>query len=633
MRRIRASRGLFLAALLVVVLCSCNSQPTTSAEDDREDDVRAETTGAEPASSAETTTARAQATGETARPAAPEQSNTQEEPELREGPATTNTATRPALGANGMVSTAHPLATLAGLQILEEGGNAYDAAVAVSAALNVVEPMMSGVGGYGAIVVYDAGSGETRFLEVDSDAPAALDPDIFHPPTPSFQDNRCGAPVVVTPGNLNAWEAMSDEYGELEWSRLFGPAIGYAENGFRIGEEAAGWIGSEYSAFPANAQEIYGRGGAPLQAGDRLVQRDLADSLRLIADRGAGAVYGGGLGRRMVADVQAGGGTLAMDDLRDNRAEWRPTISVDHRGYEVVTASRPATSWGLLLRLGIAGEFGLVPADHNSVPYVHALTEVSKRAFQQATRFADPETGEVQLDRLLSEAYWAEEAAAIDFSQASPYDPPVDSDSALSCSPTNYTPTEGSDTRQHTTHFVVADREGNVVSSTQTLGNVFGSKVMPEGTGIWLNDSLAWARFEPRGNPFDAAPGRQLPYALGPTIVTREDRPVMAIGTPGGRTILQTTPQMLTNVIDFDMDIQRAVSAPRFSFIIPNLLAVEPGIPASTQAELEAMGHTVYPLPELGNAQALTVEYGRRGEPVRFTGAADPRGEGAASGY
>jgi gamma-glutamyltranspeptidase/glutathione hydrolase len=156
---------------------------------------------------------------------------------------------------------------------------------------------------------------------------------------------------------------------------------------------------------------------------------------------------------------------------------------------------------------------------------------------------------------------------------------------------------------------------------------------MPEGTGIWLNDEVAWARFEPAGNPFDAAPGRQIPYALSPTLVLREGRPWMAIGTPGGRTILQTTPQMLMNVIDFDMDIQRALAAPRFSFTIPDLLLVEEGIPLSVRNELSAMGHNLYVEPELGNAHALAIEYDGQGRPVRFTGGSDPRGKGAAIGY
>jgi gamma-glutamyltranspeptidase/glutathione hydrolase len=180
---------------------------------------------------------------------------------------------------------------------------------------------------------------------------------------------------------------------------------------------------------------------------------------------------------------------------------------------------------------------------------------------------------------------------------------------------------------------VVADREGNVVSSTQTLGNVFGSKLMPEGTGLWLNDQLAWSRFEPQGTVFDVYAGRQTLYALCPTIVLRDGRPVVALGTPGGRTIPQTTTQMITNIEAFDMDVQQAISAPRFSFVIPDLLGVEPQIPTDVRAELEALGHNVY-VDEFGfgNAHGLAIEYGREGKPNRFTGGADPRGEGAASG-
>jgi gamma-glutamyltranspeptidase/glutathione hydrolase len=615
-------KKILLLALLLVVLCSCGAQSSARNGDAPREDGTIEDT--------------ARPSGETMEenePTTPARADGPTVEEPAEGPASRNTANRPAVGTNGMVSTAHPLATRAGLEVLEAGGNAFDAAVAVSAALGVVEPMMSGVGGYGAIVVYDAGSGETRFLEVGSRAPATLDPSIFRPPTPDYQENRCGAPVVSAPGNLNAWETLSEEYGELEWRRLFEPAIRYADEGFVVDGELAGWLGSEYSAFPANAQAIYGRDGTPLGAGDRLVQEDLANSLRTIAEEGAGAVYGGQLGQTMVSEVQRDGGFLTLQDLRDNRAQWRETIGMDHRGYRVVTASSPASSWGVLVRLGILGEFDMHAPDHNSVPYVHALTEVSKRTTSHAIEFVDPESGEARLDKVLSERFWESEAARIDFSRASPYDPPVESDSALSCSPTNYTPTTSPDTRQHTTHFVVADREGNVVSSTETLGNVFGSKVMPEGTGIWLNDEVAWARFEPAGNPFDAAPGRQIPYALGPTLVLRDGRPEMAIGTPGGRTILQTTPQMLTNVIDFDMDIQQAISAPRFSFVIPDLLLVEPGMPASVRSELSAMGHNIYEEPELGNAHGLMIEYDPEGDPVRFTGGADPRGGGAAIGY
>ncbi|HEV2093766.1 MAG TPA: gamma-glutamyltransferase family protein [Rubrobacter sp.] len=629
-----------LLVLFVLVLFSCGVQPASQQDDSgggggrvptAEKTVVEEPT-VEEAAVEETTSARS-AGGQGSEDA--RQSDTG--PELRDGPATTSTAARAAVGTNGMVSAAHPLATRAGVEVLEDGGNAFDAAVAVGAALNVVEPMMSGVGGYGATVVYDAEKGETRFLETGSRTPESLDPSVFRPPTPNYGENRCGGPVVSTPGNLNAWRLMWEEYGEEEWSGLFGPAVRYAEEGFVIREETAGWIGSEYSAFPAHAQEIYGRNGAPLQAGDRLVQEDLAGSLRLIAEEGAGAIYGGELGRAMVAEARENGSSLTEEDLRENRARWRETVSSGYGDERIVTAGPPSTAWGALVRLGTMGELDPASLGQNTSPYVHALTEISKNAFSQTSRYAaDP-----PLERLFSEGYFAEQAAAVDFSGAIPYELPVTFDSATSCSPTGYVPTTGAASASasaqagvgHTTHFVVADREGNVVSSTQTLGNVFGSKLMPEGTGLWLNDQLAWSRFEPRGNVFDVYPGRQTLYALCPVIVMRDGRPAIALGTPGGRTIPQTTAQMIMNMEAFGMDVQEAVSAPRFSFVIPDLLGVEPGIPTNVQAELEALGHDVY-VDELGfgNAHGLTIEYGREGNPSRFTGAADPRGEGAATG-
>lgn len=643
-----------LLVLLALVLCSCGPQGEASQGDSGGDDAPARTVEATGGDAVEETTVRPEPPEETtsARPPGGQGSGAglpeAAGPRLREGPATTSTAGKAAVGTNGMVSAAHPLATRAGVEVLEDGGNAFDAAVAVGAALNVVEPMMSGVGGYGATVVYAAGEGEARFLETGSRTPESLDPSVFRPPTPGYEENRCGGPVVSTPGNLNAWRLMWEEYGEKEWAGLFDPAVRHAEDGFVIGAETAGWIGSEYPAFPAHAQEIYGKGGVPLRAGDRLVQEDLADSMRLIANEGAGAIYGGELGRAMVAEARENGSFLTEEDLSENRARWRPTVGSEYGDAKIVTAGPPSTAWGSLVRLGTMGELDPASLGQNTTPYIHALTEISKNAFSQTSRYAaDP-----PLDRLFSEPYFAEQAAAVDFSAAGPDDSPITSDSAKSCSPTGYVPTTGASASAsvqasasasaqasaqagvgHTTHFVVADREGNVVSSTQTLGNVFGSKLMPEGTGLWLNDQLAWSRFEPQGTVFDVYAGRQTLYALCPVIVMRDGRPEIALGTPGGRTIPQTTTQMITNMEAFGMDVQEAISTPRFSFVIPSLLGVEPGVPTTVQAELEGLGHDVY-VDEygFGNAHGLTVEYGREGNPSRFTGAADPRGEGAASG-
>jgi gamma-glutamyltranspeptidase / glutathione hydrolase len=548
---------------------------------------------------------------------------------------TRNTSTSPATGTSGMVSSANPLATEAGLDVLAEGGNAFDAAVTVGAALNVVEPMMSGIGGYGAIVVYDAKKSETWFLDSGSRTPAALDPSAFRSPTSNFAQNRCGAKAVTTPGNVDAWEALSKDYGELEWRRLFDPAIELAEGGFAVGGITAGWIDASFSYFPEHAKSIYGNNGTPLRAGELLVQKDLANSLGLIAEQGASAVREGELARAIDAAMRENGGFLTIDDLRSNRAAWRNTTSSNHQGYEVVTASPPATSWGALLRLGMMDQFSPATFYHNSAQYLHTFAEVTKQASVATRNYVsgDPETQATPLDLLLSEEFWASEAAKIDSSRASPSVPFGQFGTPTNCPPQSYTSTGSTAAQGHTTHFVVADEEGNVVSATQTLGNIFGSKVMPEGTGIWLNDSIAWSRFEPAGNPFDAFPGRLRPVALGPTIIMSDGEPWAAIGTPGGRTILQTTPQMLVSLIDFDMDVQQAISAPRISTISPNALLVERSIPQSVRNQLSALGHNVRVEERgLGNAHGLTVEYNARGEPVWFTGGADPRGEGAAAG-
>jgi gamma-glutamyltranspeptidase/glutathione hydrolase len=623
-------RKMLTTLLVLGLLSSCSAAGPAAPEDASRE---SETPG-EAASTTGATTGVT--TGETTtEPTAPTTVAAPEPPEEPVVEATANTPDAPAVGGNGMVSSAHPLATEAGLEVLADGGNAFDAAVAVAAALNVVEPMMSGAGGYGALVIYDAEKGETRYLDAGSRFPAGIDPSVFRPPTPGYEANRCGAPAVSAPANVDAWEKLSEEYGDLEWNSLFEPAIRYAENGFAIDRVTAGWIGSEYPAFPRNARGIYGRDGVPLGTGETLVQRDLASSLRLISREGAAAVHGGALGEAMVSTVGEGGGFLTLEDTRENRAEWLDTMSIGYRGNEVVTASPPSTSWGMLLRLGVMSRFDLSPSDHNTSDYLHALTETSKQGGQAAREYAaDP-----PFDLLLSEDYWAEQAASVSPYYASPYEPFTSVDSAASCSPTGYTPTGPANGTQansqgYTTHYVVADGEGNVVSSTQTLGNVFGSKVMPEGTGLWLNDATAWSRFEPVGNVFDVYPGRKSLYALCPVIVLSDGKPTIALGTPGGRTIPQTTTQMLTNIFEFDMDVQDAVAAPRTSFVIPDVLAVEEGISQPVRDDLVARGHNVRAATAaLGNAHALAIEYDDEGNPSRFTGGADPRGVGSAAGY
>jgi gamma-glutamyltranspeptidase/glutathione hydrolase len=520
----------------------------------------------------------------------------------------------------GLVSSAHTIATEAGLQILSEGGNAFDAAVAVAAALNVVEPMNSGIGGYGTILVYDAKKDRIRFLDSSGKIPAAVDSDVFRKPYPNYEENRYGPKAVSTPGNVNAWEALSENYGRLDWEKLFEPAIAAAEEGFVLEERAARSIGYAYEDFPETAKKIYGRAGEALKAGDRLVQKDLASSLRLVAEQGAEAVYGGQIGRAIDKAMKEAGGFLSLDDLTNDKAEWWEPIHITYRGCEVYTASPPSTAFPSLIRLGIMSRFDVAALGHNSFEMLHRFLEATKHAFWCRLRYAgDPEVNPPPLATLLSEGYWIAQAENISMDKARPFEyPGLEMERA-----------------QHTTHFVVADGEGNIVSATQTLGGGFGSRIMPEGTGIWLNNSLSFCTFEPAGNPMDAHPRRRKLSGDCPTIIVKDGKPWAALGTPGGHTIGQTVPQMVMNLVDFEMGIQEALAAPRVSFVEPDRILLEEGISSRVIERLKAVGHNVTVIEGpggLGNAHGLTIEYGEDGKPVRFTGGADPRGNGVAKG-
>lgn len=518
----------------------------------------------------------------------------------------------------GLVSSAHPLASEAGVRILKSGGTAFDAAVAIAAVLNVVEPMMSGMGGYGTILVYDSGEKRIRFLDSSGKIPQAVDSDVFRAPWPDYMANRHGPKAVSTPGNVNAWEAMWKSYGRLEWRALFADALSLAGEGFVVSDRLSDLISRVFDGIPAHAKEFYGRDGAPLAPGDILKQQDLAASLRAVAEKGAAAFYSGEIGRKISECMEEMGGFLSLDDLKNDSAEWWEPISINYRGFDVFTASPPSTAFPSLIRLGMMSlmqphNFGHVGAD-----YLHYFAEVTKLAFAHRLRFAgDPEIDPPPLEMLLSRPFWEEETRKIDPSRARPFEKP-DVESFQG---------------DNTTHFVVADGWGNIVSATQTLGNAFGCRIMPEGTGIWLNNSLSYCTFEPKGNPMDAHAGHRKLSGDCPTIILKEGEPWVALGTPGGHTIGQTVPQMVMYLIDFEMDIQEAIAAPRISFIEPDILAVERAFPKEVKDSLRALGHNIREVNSLGNAHGLMIVRDEKGRISGFKGGADPRGSGKAMGY
>ncbi|MCW5979451.1 MAG: gamma-glutamyltransferase [Bryobacteraceae bacterium] len=524
-------------------------------------------------------------------------------------------ASAPAVGLGGMVSAAHPLATEVGVSILEKDGNAFDAAVAVAAALNVVEPQNSGAGGFGIILIYNAAARQVRVLNASGRIPKSAAPDLFRPPTPDYLENRRGPKTITAPVNVRAWEELSKRYGRLAWATLFEPAIRLAGEGFIL---PAPIDAEAFQRFPDHARRIYGKDGRPLRAGERLVQKDLAASLRLIADEGPSALHGGRLGKLIDAELRRAGSFVRLDDIASSKAEWWQPIDIDYRGYRVVTASPPANSFTALIRMGILSQWDLRSPGAGSADYLHRFAEVTQHAEWCRLRYAaDPDIERPPLDHLLSAAYWKEQAGRVDPRRASEFVSPW---SAANDSP-------------NTTHFVVADRHGNIVSATQTIGNTFGARVMAPGTGIWLNDSLYYCTFEPKGNPMDVHPGRRKLNSNTPTFVLKDGRPWIAIGAAGGHTIPQTVPQVLIDMIDFGMDIQAALAAPRIAFVsLDNILQVEDSVPAAVRDELAARGRKLSVVPSIGRLHGLAITYDDQGRPARFQGGADPRGAGLAKG-
>lgn len=518
------------------------------------------------------------------------------------------------VGNAGVVSSAHPLATEAGLEVLEKGGNAFDAAVAVASTLTVAEPMNSNLfGGFGTILIFDAKSGKVRYLDSGGRFPAATNADVFRKAS-SLPEVLRTAQAVSTPTNLHAFEKIWREYGSLPWAGLLGRATELAADGIEVSEPMARAIDGTWKYFSDYSRSIYGSAGKPLVAGDRLVQADLARSFGLAAKEGSAALYGGPLGEAMVQEVQRRGGFLAASDLAADEAQWFDPISIDFRGNRLVTAGPPANSFASVLAVGIMSRYSN-SGSPNTVEYLHRMAEANKRAFWARLKYAGgPEENAPPLDRLLSEAYWQEQVAAIDPAKASRFVPP------------SAPGREGLET----THFVVADREGNVVSATITLGESFGSAVMVPGTGIWLNNSMAYCTFFPAGNPMDALPGRRKHASMSPALILRDGRVWAAIGSPGGHTIPQVVAQLAVDLVDFGMPLQDALDAPRLAFADPDVLLVDRRVPEEVRNGLRGLGHQVRETDGIGLTHALTIEYGDGGKPVRFTGAAERRGIGKA---
>jgi gamma-glutamyltranspeptidase/glutathione hydrolase len=547
-----------------------------------------------------------------------------------DGATTHGRSTRaPATGQNGMVASAHPYATRAGLDVLRDGGNAIDAAVAVASTLNVAEPYMSGVGGIGIALVYIAKEGRTRVLNFSGHAPNAAQPEMY-----DHLNAETGPISPLVPGNVSGWMTMHDTYGSLPLSRVMRDAIQYADKGIALTPFNAAMVEENLvriDQFETSQKAmVIERDG--LSAGTVLRLPQLAESLAAISEGGQKEFYEGALGDRIQAGLAASGGIISREELAAYREFWQEPLSTNYRGYEVRVAPPNSSGFQILETLNILSNFDELP--YGSSDSLHKMVEAVYIAADDRAKYAgDPAHVEIPLDRLLSAEYAADRAAEISMLETS--GPPAERwDRSRVDHPPVGVKVEYSSGL--TTHFATADAEGNVVTITQTLGGAFGSAVVAGDTGVFMNNMCKWFDIDPNSeSPNLIGPGKQQDFCIAPAQIfeAEGDKKIrMSISTPGSWGILHTTTQMMSNHIDAGMNVQEAIEAPRFRFYDTGMLLLENRFPVRMREDLARRGHRVHVAPDWHNAVG-------GGQGIQFTqhgtmlGGADPRRDGVAMGY
>jgi len=536
-----------------------------------------------------------------------------------------------AVGDKGVVVTNHPLASMAGVETLARGGNAFDAAVASLFALTVAEPMMVSVFGAGFFVYRDGRTGEISTLDNYAVAPLAARDDMYTPVKDRRPDqyifetegrkNMVGHLSVATPGTLKAWEHVQSNHGALSLGEVAAPALRLARGGYRATPYLAFCVETARSdlALYEDTAKTFLPEGKPLKPGDPVKMPEYADTLEKIARKGSGVLYGGELGRAIVDDVEDNGGILAMEDLLDYRLVEREPVTGTYRDRYTVYSMAPGSSGGthIVQMLNLLEHSGLGGMEWGSAEHIHLFTEVLKIAFADRQRYmGDPWRVPVPVGGLTSKEYAAARVEEIGgAAKTYTYGDP------------------GAYESQNTTHVSVMDADGNVVAATQTLFSLFGSMVTVPGTGVLLNNCMGL--FDPRpGRANSVAGGKRMLSSMAPTIVLRDGSPFLCIGTPGGTRIFPAICQALINIMDFGMSIQQAVEAPRvWTMGIPNTpegkLHVEPGFDEETLDGLRAMGHEIMETPKVaGGMNGIMVD-----EQGRMHGGACWRADGTPMAY
>ena len=493
-----------------------------------------------------------------------------------------------------MVVTNHPLGSAAGAEMLAAGGNAVDAAIGALFALTVVEPMMVGIFGAGMTHLRLA---DGRHLVIDNytTAPAAARPDMYVPVSDTWPDylrvqgdlNLVGVLSVGVPGTLKAWAEAVARFGRLDLETVMQPAIRHAERGFRATPylaEAVKESAPDLARFPETARTFL-PGGAPIKAGDLIAMPEYAATLRLIAAKGPGVLYGGDLGATVADYMRRDGGIITLEDLARYQTIERQPIRGRYRGFEI-TGAPPPTAGGLHLveMLNILEGFDPRGLGFGTAEYFHLIAEVLKIGFADRNACTgDPAFVDIPVERLTSKEYAASRRAQISPDRAGEYGAIVGMTGGVAA---------GS---AHTTHVTTADADGNVVAMTQTINNLFGSKATVPGTGVLLNNTMAL--FDPHpGTPASIAPGKRVTSSMAPTIVLRDGKPAWALGLPGGVRIFTSVFQAVVNLIDHGMSLQEALEAPRI-WTQGQELEMEQDIPAALRDAVAARGHRVVAVP------------------------------------
>jgi gamma-glutamyltranspeptidase/glutathione hydrolase len=526
------------------------------------------------------------------------------------------------MGRRGVVASAHPLASMAGVEMLLAGGNAMDAAVAVASTLNVVEPFMSGAGGIGLMLV--SRGAERHVLDFIGRAPRAADAQRC------TADELVGGPkACATPGNLGGWLAGLERFGSMDRARVLAPAIGHAERGVPLTfknvdffEQARATLGRS-----REAERLYLGNGGP-RAGGVTVYKELASTLRQVAEGGAEAFYRGPIGKSVARAVREAGGWLSEEDLADFEPEWRGPATISYRGHQICSVPPPFSAFQMLETLNILEGFDLHAWGHNSVDHLHHLIEAVKLG--SADRLAYAYSGDVPIEGLLSKRYAESQRARIDPKRAGVSEGERHNAERLAHQIAEGHPAAFAN--EQTTHFACADGSGLVVSVTQTLGMPFGSGFAAPGTGVVLNNILKWMDRDP-ASPNLLRPGRKAGTMMSPTQVFHDGAFLLSIGTPGSYGILQTTPQMLLNVLEFGMNVQEAIEAPRVRVYRDRLVDAEARIATDVRDGLARRGHDVNEIPEwswiVGGGQGVM----RDQESGALMAGADPRRDGYALAF